>query len=111
MLVPANSRLRARRGRRALLFVICLAVLGLPTAARACKGGLQGKSPENPSAVLAVIGGAGIACKSLVSRIGARSWGAPAGRPRTAYAFAGGTASPPARRNIAVGEVQRWQLL
>lgn len=73
MLVPSNSRLRARRRRRALLFVIGLAVLCLPTAALACKGGIQGKSPENPSAVLAVIGGAGIACRSLVSRIGARS--------------------------------------
>jgi hypothetical protein len=73
MFVSANSRLRSRREGRAVLFVIGLAILCLPPAALACKGGIQGKSPENPSAVLAVIGGAGIACRSLVSRIGARS--------------------------------------
>ena len=69
MLIPANSRLRVRRDRRALLFVIGLAVLCLPTAALACKGGIQGKSPENPTAVLAAIGGAAIAWKSLASWI------------------------------------------
>lgn len=66
MLISANSRLRARR---AWLFLFGLAVLCLPTAALACKGGIPGKSPENPTIVLAAIGGAAVAWKSLASRI------------------------------------------
>ena len=69
MFVFANTRLRPRPQRRALLLVIGLAVLCVPTAALACKGGIPGKSPENPTAVLAAIGGAAIAWKSLASRI------------------------------------------
>lgn len=54
-------------GRRALLIIAAVALL--PAASFACKGGIPGKSPENPSAILAVIGGAAMGWKALLSRI------------------------------------------
>ena len=70
MLSSTGSRLRPRRehhGLRPLL--VGLALLCIPAAALACKGGTPGRSPENPSLVLAIIGGVGIAGKQLLSRI------------------------------------------
>ena len=50
--------------------MIALLFLAVPALTFACAGGIQGKSPENPSAVLAVIGGAGLAWRSLRARLG-----------------------------------------
>jgi len=58
---------RRHHAPRALL--IALGLLCVPALSLACKGGLPGKSPENPSAVLAIIGGAAIGWKSLMYRL------------------------------------------
>lgn len=58
---------RERHSQRALL--IALGLLCVPALSLACAGGSKGKSPENPSAVLAIIGGAVIGGKSLMARI------------------------------------------
>lgn len=65
---PSSGSVRNQHhGQRA--FLICLALLCMPALSLACKGGVSGKSPENPSAVLAVIGGAALGWKSLLSRL------------------------------------------
>lgn len=63
---PSIGSIRNHAPRTVL---ICLALLCVPALSLACKGGIQGKSPENPSAVLAVIGGAAIGWKSLIARL------------------------------------------
>lgn len=70
MLVPTGSRPHGPRERAGIRpFLVGLALLCIPAAALACKGGIAGRSPENPTAVLAVIGAAGIFGKQLLSRI------------------------------------------
>ena len=56
----------SRVGKRALVMVAAMVLL--PAMSFACKGGIQGKSPENPSAILALIGGAAFGWKALVAR-------------------------------------------
>jgi hypothetical protein len=70
MLVSSSSRPNRRRERLGIrAFLVGLALVAIPTAALACKGGIAGKSPENPSAVLAIVGTAGIFGKQLLSRM------------------------------------------
>jgi hypothetical protein len=64
---PGAQRGRRHHAPRALL--IALGLLCVPALSLACKGGIAGKSPENPSAVLAIIGGAAVGWKSLMYRL------------------------------------------
>lgn len=50
--------------------MVSLALLAVPALTLAQNCGTHGNSPENPSAVLAVIGGAGLAWRSLRARLG-----------------------------------------
>lgn len=65
----ARSKMRAFAGRIARPLTITLLIVCAPALSFACKGGVKGKSPENPTAVLAAIGGMAIGWKSLISRI------------------------------------------
>ena len=65
---PSSGSVRNQQhGHR--VFLVCLALLCVPALSLACKGGVSGKSPENPSALLAIIGGAAIGWKSVLSRL------------------------------------------
>ena len=59
MAEPQSGSVRHENHRqRAVVIALCL--LCVPALSLACKGGIAGKSPENPSAVLAIIGGAAL---------------------------------------------------
>lgn len=65
----ARSKMPTFAGRIVRPLTITLVILCAAPLSFACKGGIKGKSPENPTAVLAVIGGMAIGWKSLIARI------------------------------------------